>query len=68
MSEKSRIRWLCDTGGMDADEVTQRIADTRALAQRLQITGTPTFVMHDEMLRGYLPYDQMMQLVEEKRG
>ncbi len=54
--------------GMDADEVTQRIADTRALAQRLQITGTPTFVMHDEMLRGYLPYDQMMQLVEEKRG
>lgn len=54
--------------GMDSDEVTQRIADTRALAQRLQITGTPTFVMHDEMLRGYLPYDQMMQMVDEKRG
>jgi protein-disulfide isomerase len=54
--------------GMDADEVTTRIADTRALAQRLQITGTPTFVMHDEMLRGYLPYDQMMQMVDEKRG
>ena len=54
--------------GMDSDEVTQRIVDTRALAQRLQITGTPTFVMHDEMLRGYLPYDQMMQMVDEKRG
>ncbi|ASM72054.1 MULTISPECIES: DsbA family protein [Roseobacteraceae] len=54
--------------GMDADEVTNRIAATRELAQRLQITGTPTFVMHDEMLRGYLPYDQMMQLVDEKRG
>ena len=54
--------------GMDADEVTTRIADTRALAQRLQITGTPTFVMHDEMLRGYLPYDQMQALLDEKRG
>ncbi|SFG46891.1 DsbA family protein [Sulfitobacter dubius] len=53
---------------MDSDEVTQEIAQTRALAQTLQITGTPTFVMQDEMLRGYLPYDQMMALVEEKRG
>ena len=53
---------------MDSDEVTMEIAQTRALAQKLQITGTPTFVMQDEMLRGYLPYDQMMALVEEKRG
>ncbi|MCR8825574.1 DsbA family protein [Pseudosulfitobacter koreensis] len=54
--------------GMDSDEVTNRIAQTRALAQELQITGTPTFVMHDEMLRGYLPYDQLMMMVDEKRG
>lgn len=53
---------------MGSDEVTQEIADTRALAEKLQITGTPTFVMQDEMLRGYLPYDQMMALIEEKRG
>ncbi|MEQ5826488.1 thioredoxin domain-containing protein [Sulfitobacter sp. NFXS29] len=53
---------------MDSDEVIQEIAQTRALAQKLQITGTPTFVMQDEMLRGYLPYDQMMALVDEKRG
>ncbi|WP_411974960.1 DsbA family protein [Sulfitobacter faviae] len=53
---------------MESDAVTQEIAQTRALAQKLQITGTPTFVMQDEMLRGYLPYDQMMALVEEKRG
>lgn len=53
---------------MDDDSVTEEIARTRALAQKLQITGTPTFVMHDEMLRGYLPYDQMMALVDEKRG
>lgn len=53
---------------MDSDEVTREIAETRALAQRLKITGTPTFVMQDELLRGYLPFDQMMAIVEEKRG
>ncbi len=53
---------------MDSDKVTQEIAATRALAQRLAISGTPTFVMHDEMLRGYLPFDQMQALVAEKRG
>lgn len=53
---------------MDSDEVTMEIAQTRALAQQLNISGTPTFVMHDELLRGYLPFDQMMALVEEKRG
>ena len=53
---------------MDSDEVTQEIAQTRALAQQLQITGTPTFVLEDEMLRGYLPYDRMLEMVKEKRG
>lgn len=53
---------------MDSDEVTHEIAQTRALAQKLQITGTPTFVLQDEMLRGYLPFDQMKELVDAKRG
>lgn len=54
--------------GMDSDEITREIAEIRALAQRLNISGTPTFVMQDELLRGYLPYDQMRAIVEEKRG
>ncbi|MEW9918653.1 DsbA family protein [Marimonas sp. MJW-29] len=53
---------------MDSDEVTREIAESRALAQRLNITGTPTFVLQDEMLRGYVPYDQMQLIVEDKRG
>lgn len=53
---------------MDAEEVTDEIRRTRALAQRLSITGTPTFVLQDELLRGYLPYDQMQALIDEKRG
>ena len=71
------LRRLASTFGLDADaiearmdddDVTREIAETRALAQRLQITGTPTFVLEDEMLRGYLPYDQMEILVADKRG
>ncbi|WP_299674798.1 DsbA family protein [uncultured Roseobacter sp.] len=70
------LRRLSDTYGLDAEaiearmddeSVTEEIRKTRALAQQLQITGTPTFVMHDEMLRGFLPYDQMKELVAEKR-
>ena len=53
---------------MNSDAVTQEIATTRALAQKLAISGTPTFVMQDELLRGYLPFDQMLELVKAKRG
>lgn len=52
---------------MDSDEVTAEISATHALAQRLQINGTPSFVLHDEMLRGYLPAEQMAAIVAEKR-
>lgn len=53
---------------MDSDEVTAEITATHALAQRLQINGTPSFVLHDEMLRGYLPAAQMAAIVAEKRN
>jgi protein-disulfide isomerase len=53
---------------MDSDEVSAEIAATRALAGALQITGTPTFVLQDELLRGYLPLEQMQAIVEDKRG
>lgn len=53
---------------MDGPQVAEEIAKTRALAQKLRITGTPTFVLHDELLRGYLPYDQMMMVVDDKRS
>ncbi len=52
---------------MGSDEVSAEIASTRALAQRLQISGTPTFVLQDELLRGYLPADQLELIVADKR-
>ncbi|MEM7321252.1 MAG: DsbA family protein, partial [Pseudomonadota bacterium] len=43
---------------MDSDEVSEEITRTRALAQQLNISGTPTFVLETELLRGFLPADQ----------
>ena len=53
---------------MDSDEVRQVIAKNHALAQKLGITGTPTFVLGDQLLRGYLPEESMRKLVEEQRA
>lgn len=52
---------------MDSDEVTAELRQTRELAQKLAISGTPTFVLGNELLRGYLPADQMEILVAETR-
>jgi protein-disulfide isomerase len=54
--------------GMDAPEVDRRLAETRALAESLAITGTPTFVIGDRMLRGYLPLQAMQAMVAEVRA
>lgn len=53
---------------MDAPEVTKVIDDNRALAQRLQISGTPTFVMGSQMIRGYVPLAAMQSVVADERG
>ncbi|SDL68630.1 DsbA family protein [Aliiruegeria lutimaris] len=52
---------------MDSPEVDAIIAENHALAQRLQISGTPTFVVGDQLLRGYVPYAGMQNVVEEQR-
>lgn len=71
------LRRLANTLAFDADaiearmsdaEITEQLQATRELAQRLQISGTPTFVLQDELLRGYLPADQMEIIVDEKRS
>jgi protein-disulfide isomerase len=52
---------------MESPEVTQVIAENRALAQRLQISGTPTFVMEDELIRGYVEAEDLLALAESLR-
>ncbi|MGP1358144.1 DsbA family protein [Roseicyclus sp.] len=52
---------------MDDPLVGQTIAYNRDLAQRLAITGTPSFVFGDQLVRGYVPLDAMLQIVEAVR-
>lgn len=53
---------------MESPEVSAVIAANHELAQKLNITGTPTFVIGDQMLRGYLPEDAMKEIVAAARG
>ena len=52
---------------MQSKEVADILTQNAMLAQRLQITGTPTFILEEEMLRGYVPLDQMLQFVDAVR-
>lgn len=53
---------------MSSDAVNKVLQSNQLLAQRMQITGTPTFVFEDQMLRGYAPLDAMRQVVDEVRA
>ncbi|OYX41772.1 MAG: disulfide bond formation protein DsbA [Rhodobacterales bacterium 32-67-9] len=76
VTEETLIAFATDLGldsaaimaGMDAPEVTKVIEDNHLLAQRMQISGTPTFVMGEQMLRGYAPLDTMRAIVADERG
>jgi protein-disulfide isomerase len=53
--------------GMESPAVNDAIAANHQLARALQISGTPSFVMDDRMLRGYLPLAEMQALAAEIR-
>jgi len=53
---------------MTAPEVEAVIAANRALGEQMQITGTPTFILGGQMIRGYVPLAQMQTLVAQARA
>lgn len=52
---------------MQDPEVERQLDATRSLAETLAIAGTPTFVFDNRMVRGYIPLDQMRELVAALR-
>ncbi|WP_420863861.1 DsbA family protein [Algirhabdus cladophorae] len=73
---EASVRKLARSLGLDADvivakmnspEVSAVITANRQLGQQLQINGTPTFVMQNEMVRGYVPLDGMRDMIAEIR-
>nr|WP_103256197.1 DsbA family protein [Tabrizicola aquatica] len=53
---------------MDAPEVMSVIQANHALADKMEISGTPTFVLKSMMLRGYVPLEAMREIVAEVRA
>jgi protein-disulfide isomerase len=76
VTEVSLDRALAEAGldapaihaAMDDPEVTRRLEATRALAEQLGIAGTPTFVLEDRFVRGYVPLDALETIVAEVRA
>jgi len=54
--------------GMDSPEVNRIIAENHRLAREMGISGTPSFVLGDQILRGYMPREAMEDLVAEVRA
>jgi protein-disulfide isomerase len=50
------------------DPLVQATIDyNRLLAQRLSISGTPSFIFGDKIARGYVPLDNMVEMVSKLR-
>lgn len=56
------------TRAMNDSELRDIIRKNRDLAQRLEITGTPSFVMEDQILGGYMKADKMQQVAQAVRA
>jgi protein-disulfide isomerase len=53
---------------MDSPDIARKIEENHLLAQRLQVSGTPTFVIGDQVLRGFAPLDIMRDIVAQERS
>ncbi len=73
LRQNSEVWEVVDSLGLDraeleeetkADWVQQNLASNRALAQQLNITGTPTFVVGTEILRGAYPQADIQAAID----
>ncbi|WP_373505152.1 DsbA family protein [Aestuariivirga sp.] len=53
---------------MNSKEVAQVLADNHKLAEDLAISGTPAFVIDNNLIPGYLPMDGLMAAIGEVRS
>lgn len=53
---------------MQADDVTKEIISTRQIAKSLDITGTPAFIIGEQILPGAVPAEALKDAVKEARA
>jgi len=52
---------------INSKEVTDHLIRTRELGKKLKINGTPTFILEDTMIRGYVEFDYLAAEIERIR-
>jgi protein-disulfide isomerase len=75
--DEATIYRLAQRAGLDAGllrsdardpRIAENLARTYALAQKLRIEGTPTFVIGDNVVRGFVPLKALQEAVAEQRA
>ena len=51
-----------------SSEIEARIDDNFALARTLGLQGTPSFILGNQIIRGYLPIEDMLSAVADTRA
>ncbi len=73
---EAEVKRLAAESGLDVDrlvkdmekpEIAANIRKTYDLARKLEINGTPGFIIGDEVVRGFVPYEALRELVETVR-
>jgi protein-disulfide isomerase len=61
-----------DPAKLEADmaqpQISPQISGTHSLAQTLDISATPTFIIGDQVIEGAVPLEQLKELIKKARG
>ncbi|MGB1076807.1 MAG: DsbA family protein, partial [Bdellovibrionales bacterium] len=49
-------------------KTNKALAENRELANSLGISGTPAFIIENEVVRGYVPYEAMQETIDGLRA
>ena len=52
----------------DSEEISDKLNTNYQLAQVLGLQGTPAFIIGDQVIRGFLPMQDMLAVIEEVRA
>ena len=52
---------------LNVDSVNSVILKNLTLADKLSIDGTPTFIIDDNIFRGFISFDQLQEIIDNLR-
>ena len=67
IAEKYGLNDAASRNRRNSPLITQHLNDTRLLAQSLEISGTPAFIINDRILPGAVPYERLQAEVDDIR-